>query len=67
MKITLNDENFEISEGATISLLLKKLEKNDFNGWALAVNEVVVAVDDFENTFLSEGDRILFVQATQGG
>ena len=67
MKITLNGESFEIPEGASISLLIKKLQKNDFSGWAVAVNEVVVPSNDFENTFLNEGDRVLFIQATQGG
>ena len=30
------------------------------------VNEVVIPSDDFENIFLTEGDRVLFIQATQG-
>ena len=67
MKVILNDENFEIPEGASIALLIKKLQKNDFSGWAVAVNEVVVPSNDFDNTFLTEGDRVLFIQATQGG
>jgi len=67
MRINLNDEIFEIPEGASLSLLVKKLQKNNFNGWAVAVNEVVIPSDDFESTFLTEGDRILFIQATQGG
>ena len=59
MRINLNDEIYEIPEGASLSLLVKKLQKNDFNGWAVAVNEVVIPSDDFENTFLTEGDRVL--------
>ena len=51
MRINLNDEIYEIPEGASLSLLVKKLQKNDFNGWAVAVNEVVIPSDDFENTF----------------
>ena len=47
---------------------LKELGKEDLNGWAVAaINEVVVPSGEFENTFLEEGDRILFIQATQGG
>lgn len=67
MKILLNDDGFEISDGTSLSLLLKKLGKNDFSGWAVAVNEIVIPSGDLENTFLVEGDRVLFIQATQGG
>ena len=44
-----------------------ELGKEDLNGWAVAINEVVVPSGELENTFLAEGDRVLFVQATQGG
>ena len=67
MKILLNDESFEILAGSSMSSFLKELGKEDLNGWAVAINEVVVPSGEFENTFLAEGDRVLFIQATQGG
>ena len=67
MKILLNDENFEIRTGSSMASFLKALGKEDLNGWAVAINEVVVPSGEFENTFLAEGDRVLFIQATQGG
>lgn len=67
MKILLNDENFEIRTGSSMASFLKELGKEDLKGWAVAINEVVVPSSEFENTFLAEGDRVLFIQATQGG
>ena len=42
-------------------------DRDDLRGWAVAINEDVIPRQDFENTFLSEGDRVLLIQATQGG
>ena len=67
MKILLNDHNLEISETTSLDILLKDLGQDDLRGWAVAINEDVIPRQDFENTFLSEGDRVLLIQATQGG
>ena len=67
MKILLNDHNLEISETTSLDILLNDLEQDDLRGWAVAINEDVIPRQDFENTFLSEGDRVLLIQATQGG
>ncbi len=67
MKILLNDHNLEISETTSLDILLNDLGQDDLRGWAVAINEDVIPRQDFENTFLSEGDRVLLIQATQGG
>ena len=67
MKILLNDNNLEISETTSLDILLNDLGQDDLRGWAVAINEDVIPRQDFENTFLSEGDRVLLIQATQGG
>ena len=67
MKILVNDHNLEISETTSLDILLNDLGQDDLRGWAVAINEDVIPRQDFENTFLSEGDRVLLIQATQGG
>ena len=67
MKILLNDNDLEISDSTSIIMLLESIGRDDLRGWAVAINELVIPKDDFEKTFLSEGDRVLLVQATQGG
>ena len=67
MKILLNDHNLEISETTSLDIHLNDLGQDDLRGWAVAINEDVIPRQDFENTFLSEGDRVLLIQATQGG
>ena len=67
MKILLNGENYEIAENTSITMLFQKLGKKDFRGWAVAVNGNIIPKRDFEKIFLCEEDRVIFIQATQGG
>lgn len=67
MKILLNDENYEIAESTSITMLFHKLGKDDTRGWAVAVNESIIPKHDFEKTLLCEEDRVILIQATQGG
>ena len=36
-------------------------------GWAVAVNESIIPKHDYDNTFLFDEDRVILIQATQGG
>ena len=67
MKILLNDDNYEIAENTSVTMLFQKLGKEDLKGWAVAVNENIISKYDFEKTFLCEEDRVILIQATQGG
>ena len=67
MKVFLNDETREMKGGSTVGSLLDEIELNDLAGWAVAVNERVFARDETIDYELSEGDRVILVQATQGG
>ena len=53
--------------GSTVGSLLDEIELNDLAGWAVAVNERVIARDETIDYELSEGDRVILIQATQGG
>ena len=67
MRVFLNDEARELSGNATVGHLLDEIQLGDLAGWAVAVNESVIARDETLEYELSEGDRVILVQATQGG
>jgi sulfur carrier protein len=67
MKILLNDEDYEIAESTSVTMLFQKLGKDFSKGWAVAVNESIIPKHDFDNTFLLDKDRVILIQATQGG
>jgi sulfur carrier protein len=67
MNVFLNDETREMNGESTVGSLLDEIELNDLAGWAVAVNECVIARDEASDYELSEGDRVILVQATQGG
>jgi thiamine biosynthesis protein ThiS len=67
MKIFLNDEMHELNGKSTVGSLLDEVELSDLVGWAVAVNEHVIVRDEAIDHELSEGDRVILVQATQGG
>jgi len=67
LKVLLNDETRELNGKATVGSLLEEIELTDLAGWAVAVNEQVIAKDETLDYQLSEGDRVILIQATQGG
>jgi sulfur carrier protein len=67
LKVLLNDETRELNGKATVGSLLEEIELTDLAGWAVAVNEQVIAKDETLDYELSEGDRVILIQATQGG
>lgn len=67
MKIYLNDDLKTIEEGLSIAMFLENLEMYDLSGWAVAINEEIVPTEKLSEISLNEDDRIILVQATQGG
>ena len=67
MKIYLNDDLKIIEEGLSLAMFLENLEMHDLSGWAVAVNEEIVPTEKLSEISLNEDDRIILVQATQGG
>lgn len=67
MNILLNDQPREIAPGATLGDLLAALGHSGRKGVAVAVNDSVVARSAWPERGLAEGDRVLVIQATQGG
>jgi len=67
MKVFLNDEPRETLDDIKLSDFLNDLGINSLNGWAVALNEEVVPTDKLTHFVLSSNDRIILIQATQGG
>ena len=62
----LNGEKTTVKEGDSLSDILVKLKQNR-NGIALAINDAVIPKTDWELTYVKSDDKILIIQATQGG
>ena len=67
MNIRVNDEPRTIGQNCTVAGLLAELGFAGRKGFAVAVNDAVVARAAWPAHALADGDRILLIQATQGG
>jgi len=67
MKITVNEEVRELPDGSGLQALLAALGLTEKKGLAVAVNQTVVPAADFSGKALGDGDKVLIIQATQGG
>lgn len=67
MKVFVNDEITEIAQGSNLEDLSKFLGILDNKGWAFALNESIVPKKEMVDRELFENDRILLIEATQGG
>ena len=68
MKVLLNGETAELSDGATVLTALKSLDlPGAGRGVAVAVDAEVVPRGQWEATHLHEGARVEILRAIQGG
>jgi sulfur carrier protein len=67
MTIRVNDQPRRIAEAATLLDLLRELALAERRGVAVAVNDAVVPRPRWPAHALTEADRVIVIQATQGG
>jgi sulfur carrier protein len=67
MNIYVNDKTRELGTGQTLLGLVRELGLAERKGVALAVNGAVAPRTEWPARTLSAGDRVLVIQATQGG
>ncbi len=68
MKVLLNGETAELSEGATVQAALESLDlPGAGRGVAVAVDAEVVPRTQWDATQLHEGARVEILRAIQGG
>jgi len=67
MNIRVNDQPRYVALGATLLDLLRDLALAERKGVAVAINDTVVPRAAWRDHALAESDRVLVIQATQGG
>lgn len=68
MKITVNNQFREINSGITIKQLMEQLfPSGEAKGIAVAVNQQVVAKNQWLSFHLRDNDHVVLIKATQGG
>lgn len=67
MTVFVNDEIKTITEGSTLRDLRNQLGLFTDQGYAFALNEKIIPHDEHDNIPLVQDDRIVVIQATQGG
>ena len=67
MKIFLNTESLEIAKGLSLANVLEKKELINKKGIALAINNEVIPRSNWNTHLVKENDKLLVIQATQGG
>lgn len=66
MQITLNGQSQQASDGIVLSELVRQVSDR-ITGIAVALNSEVVPRGSWDETVLSDGDRIDVLTAVQGG
>jgi sulfur carrier protein len=67
MHIFVNDERREITPPLTLAGFMEGLAMGTLDGVAVAANGTVVPRPAWASQQLAEADRLLIIQATQGG
>lgn len=67
MTIHVNDQSRTLNDGAQLADLLRELGLAERKGVAIAINDEVVPRSTWPTRALAEGERVLVIQATQGG
>jgi len=67
MNIIINEKQYNIKDGASITKALKEVQIENLFGIAVAVNNVVIPKSVWENTILNSNDQLTIINAIFGG
>jgi sulfur carrier protein len=67
VNVRVNEQPRAVAAGSTLQDLLRDLGLAEKRGIAVAVNDSVVPRSQWAARALVEGERVLVIQATQGG
>ncbi|MGI4727563.1 MAG: sulfur carrier protein ThiS [Janthinobacterium lividum] len=67
MEVTVNQQNFTVSEVCSVEQLLTVTLNLSATGVAVAVNQTIVPKSDWNTHLLHPQDQIMLIKATQGG
>jgi len=66
IKVSVNGEIKDLTEGINISQMIKELEYKT-KGFAVAINTTFVSIKMYEKTIINNGDTIDILAPVQGG
>lgn len=66
MKITLNDQSFEVEERITLQVFMDSLQRS-LDGLAVAIDYEVVPRNTWDNVILVDGMSLIAIHAVSGG
>ena len=67
MKVSINKQDYELADGTTLLAALKQVPNIPEKGIAVAVNNHVVSLSKWQETTLTDGDKITVIKAFYGG
>ncbi|MCX2453501.1 sulfur carrier protein ThiS [Pedobacter sp. PLR] len=67
MEITVNQQNYPISETCSVAQLLAEVLQIPVQGIAVAINQTIISKAEWPERLLRDGDRLTVIKATQGG
>jgi sulfur carrier protein len=67
MEITVNNQPYQFEASTTVMDVLEKLGLEGKTGIAVAVNEQIISHGEWQNTILSNEDKIILIGAVAGG
>ncbi len=67
MEITVNQQNYIVSDNCALQQVLTDVIGISEKGIAIAINQEIVARSDWHTFQLKPGDKIIIIKATQGG
>ena len=67
MNIIINGQATELPDTSSIVDVLQHIGQNQKGGIAVALNDMVVPRGQWPKAQISDGDKILIIQASQGG
>lgn len=67
MKVSINKQDYELADGTILLAALKQVPNIPEKGIAVAVNNQVVSLSKWQETTLTDGDKITVIKAFYGG
>ncbi|MBP8192253.1 MAG: sulfur carrier protein ThiS [Chitinophagales bacterium] len=67
MQITINNQSYTFDEHVSLEKAVLQLELEDTTGIALALNEEIIPRSKWNETILTNEDKIIIIGAVAGG
>lgn len=67
MEITVNNQTFQVNEHCNILEMLSAIPNLPSKGLAVAINQSIVPKAEWSKQYVSAGDQVMIIKATQGG